>query len=320
MSDNMTLDKLFQEFEAYRLSHPLIGDPDSLYEPMEYIMGLGGKRLRPILCLAICQAFGGKTDDALPAALGIEVFHNFSLVHDDIMDEAPIRRGKETVHKKWDLNAAILSGDAMLVKAYQLIAQCPEAILPSVLKSFNEMASRLCEGQRLDMDFERMESVSEEDYLLMIEGKTSVLIGCAMEIGALIGGSNKEQASSMYEFGLKLGLAFQIKDDYLDCFGDSALTGKQSGGDILAGKHTLLAIHAKQTNELAFSNVMKQNGQQRVDSMMELFTSSGTDKYVIDKSEALLKESIDALRLALPEDGYRVSLEELASKLVHREF
>lgn len=320
MSELQSIPQLFTQFETYRSQHPLQGQPESLYAPMEYILSLGGKRLRPVLCMAACQAFQGNVAHSLAPALGIEVFHNFSLVHDDIMDQAPVRRGKATVHHRWDVNTAILSGDAMLVEAYRLICDCPSAVMPAVLASFNTMARQLCEGQRLDMDFEQRESVEEAEYLSMIEGKTSVLIGCAMEIGALIAGADTEHAKAMYAFGLELGLAFQIKDDYLDCFGDPALTGKQSGGDILAGKHTLLAIHARKSAPERFAACMLMEGDQRVAMMRELYTECGADRYVLQRSEALLASALDDLQKALPAGGARAELESLALQLVHRDY
>lgn len=320
MSELHSIPQLLEQFEAYRNKHPLQGHPESLYAPMEYILSLGGKRLRPVLCMAACQAFGGEVNRSLSAALGIEVFHNFSLVHDDIMDQAPVRRGQPTVHHRWDVNTAVLSGDAMLVEAYRLISDCPTDALPAVLASFNSMARQLCEGQRLDMDFEQRESVTEDEYLAMIEGKTSVLIGCTMEIGALIAGADAAQAKAMYAFGLELGLAFQMKDDYLDCFGDPALTGKQSGGDILAGKHTLLAIHARRSAAERYASCMLLEGEQRVAMMRELYTECGADRYVLQRSEAYLESALRDLQNALPAGEARQELESLALQLVHRDY
>lgn len=320
MSELHSIPQLLEQFEAYRNKHPLQGHPESLYAPMEYILSLGGKRLRPVLCMAACQAFGGEVNRSLSAALGIEVFHNFSLVHDDIMDQAPVRRGQPTVHHRWDVNTAVLSGDAMLVEAYRLISDCPTDALPAVLASFNSMARQLCEGQRLDMDFEQRESVTEDEYLAMIEGKTSVLIGCAMEIGALIAGADAAQAKAMYAFGLELGLAFQMKDDYLDCFGDPALTGKQSGGDILAGKHTLLAIHARTSAAERHASCMLLEGEQRVAMMRELYTECRADRYVLQRSEAYLESALRDLQNALPAGEARQELESLALQLVHRDY
>ena len=314
------LDRLFRDFESYRVSHAPSGTPESLYAPMDYILSLGGKRLRPILTLAACEAFGGDSQRALAPALGIEVFHNFSLVHDDIMDQAPLRRASETVHMKWDINTAILSGDALLVEAYRLIAQVDAEVLPYVLDRFTQTARRLCEGQQLDMEFEQRSKVEEAQYLEMIEGKTSVLIGCALAVGARIGGADNDSANAMYDFGRKLGLAFQIMDDHLDCFGDPGKTGKQEGGDILAGKHTLLAIHCRNQDPQAFKEMSKRTGREKVQGMKQLYVQTATDTYALEKSEALLAESIADLRKALDEGPQRQALEELAKSLVHRSF
>ena len=219
------------------------GEPASLYKPAEYLLSIGGKRLRPIVTLLGCGVFADALK-AMPQALAVEVFHNFTLMHDDIMDNAPLRRGQKTVHEKWNVNTAILSGDAMFVKSYQLVAKCHPAILPDVMEVFNTTALQVCEGQQHDMDFENRAEVSEEEYIAMIQQKTSVLLGCALKLGALVGGAGQEDAEHLYQFGLLLGTSFQIKDDLLDCFGDQEKVGKQVGGDILANKKTLLLIRA----------------------------------------------------------------------------
>ena len=218
--------------------------PAKLYDPMHYIMELGGKRLRPILSLMGAGIYGDPAK-AMPQAMAVELFHNFSLIHDDIMDAAPLRRGKTTVHKKWDDNVGILSGDGMLVKAYQFLAQCEPEILPEVLGTFSQTALEVCEGQQMDMDFETMDEVSAATYIQMIQFKTSVLLGCAMKVGALVGGGSKKDADALYQFALLLGTSFQIKDDYLDVYGDPEKFGKQVGGDILSNKKTLLWIEAQ---------------------------------------------------------------------------
>ena len=220
--------------------------PTSLYKPAEYLLNIGGKRLRPIVTLLGCGVFTNPLK-AMPQALAVEVFHNFTLMHDDIMDDAPLRRGQETVHEKWNLNTAILSGDAMLVKSYQLLAQCEATILPELLSVFSETALQVCEGQQHDMDFETRSEVTEAEYIGMIQQKTSVLLGCAIKMGALVGGASADDAAKLYQFGLLLGTSFQIKDDLLDCFGDPEKVGKQVGGDIVSNKKTLLLIQALKT-------------------------------------------------------------------------
>lgn len=224
-----------QEFNA---------QPVELYDPIVYTLGLGGKRLRPVLSLMACNMFGGDYKDALNTAIGIELFHNFTLLHDDIMDDAPLRRGKETVFRKWDTNVAILSGDAMFVKAYQYICKTPLPVLPGVLEVFNQTALEVCEGQQYDMNFESLRNVSIPQYIQMIAFKTAVLLGAALKVGAMIAEASKEDAKSIYEFGLNLGIAFQIQDDILDVFGQQEKVGKQKGGDILTNKKTFLYLKA----------------------------------------------------------------------------
>ena len=222
------------------------GHPPELYNPVAYIMGLGGKRLRPCLLLMACDLFGGDVEAAIEPALAIEVFHNFTLMHDDIMDKAPLRRGKPTVHQKWNNNIAILAGDVMMVEANKLIMQVPDAILRAVLDVFNQTAIGVCEGQQIDMNFELRDDVAIAEYINMIRLKTAVLLGGALKIGALIGGATQPEACALYNFGEKLGVAFQLQDDILDVYGDPEKFGKQVGGDILSNKKTYLLIKALQ--------------------------------------------------------------------------
>jgi len=229
-------------------------EPRGLYEPIAYTLEAGGKRLRPQLALIAAESVingglinGTAIDDVLPAALALEIFHNFTLLHDDVMDKAPIRRGRETVHVKWDENTAILSGDQMLIEAYKQLSNIPADKLPQVLKWFNDMATGICEGQQLDMDFERRNQVSIEEYMQMIEKKTSVLLAYAMKIGGYIAGATPAQQEALYEYGLNIGLAFQIQDDILDVYGDPATFGKAIGGDICCNKKTFLLLSAMET-------------------------------------------------------------------------
>lgn len=218
--------------------------PKELYEPITYLMDLGGKRMRPVSLLMACNLFTENIEKSLKPALAIEVFHNFTLMHDDIMDNAPLRRGKPTVQNKWNNSVAILSGDVMLVEAYKLIMQVDLPILPDVLNIFNETAVGVCEGQQIDMNFEKLQHVTEAEYLNMIRLKTAVLLAASLKIGALIGGSSKNDADLLYEFGINLGLAFQLHDDILDVYGDPEKFGKQVGGDIISNKKTFLLIKA----------------------------------------------------------------------------
>lgn len=225
--------------------------PRELYEPIEYIMSLGGKRMRPVLVLMACDFFDGDVQQALSPSIAIELFHNFTLVHDDIMDKAPLRRGKETVHVKWNDNIAILSGDAMMVRAYQELCKFDHALLPALLEIFSDTAAKVCEGQQLDMNYERVAKVSIPNYIKMIELKTAVLLGGALKIGALIGGAREEDAQRLYNFGKHIGIAFQLQDDILDVYADADKFGKQKGGDIIANKKTYLLLKAI---EMAESN------------------------------------------------------------------
>lgn len=241
-------------------------EPAGLYDPMRYILELGGKRIRPVLALIAADAVGGDVKKALPAALAVEVFHNFSLVHDDIMDEAPLRRGKATVHEKWDANTGILSGDVMLVKAYQCLDAYPAELFKELTQLFSKTAKEVCEGQQYDMDFPQQNSVSQAEYLHMIKNKTAVLLGCSLQMGAMIGGLSLEESQPFYDFGIELGLAFQLQDDYLDAFGDPLTFGKQVGGDIIENKKTLLYLLALEKGD---------KGQQV--QLEELFSSQPED-------------------------------------------
>lgn len=219
-------------------------EPLALFEPMTYALSVGGKRLRPVMVLLAAQMYGGDLAYALKPALGLEIFHNFTLLHDDVMDKASLRRGQATVHKKWNENVAILSGDAMSIKAYQYIVSCKDTHVRDVLKVFNDTALEVCKGQQLDMDFEEMDQVSLQEYLMMIRYKTAVLFACSLKMGGILADADATQQSELYELGINLGMAFQLQDDYLDVYGDVATFGKNIGGDILAKKKTYLLIQA----------------------------------------------------------------------------
>ena len=230
-------------FEDYLAQVRMPDDPDRLYAPIRYALGEGGKRMRPTLLLLACNVFGDNLAPALDAAVAIEIFHNFTLLHDDIMDNAAVRRGRPSVYAKWGGNVAILSGDAMIINAYTHLQRVPAAVLPRVMEAFNTMAAQVCEGQQYDMDFERREKVSVVDYMNMIELKTSVLLAGATTIGAMLSGASDEDLKRLYRFAVELGLAFQLQDDLLDSYGDERL-GKKIGGDILEGKQTYLMVTA----------------------------------------------------------------------------
>ena len=233
-----------EQFLEFLNTYNIEREPKNLYQPIEYILNLGGKRLRPVLTLMTTACFGGDVSRAMDAALAVEVFHNFSLIHDDIMDAAPLRRGQETVHEKWDLNTGILSGDAMLIRAYQLFEKYPPATFRELAKLFSKTALEVCEGQQYDIDFETRLEVSIPEYLKMIEYKTAVLVGAEMNMGAIVAKAAIEDQDRCYEFGKNLGIAFQLQDDYLDAFGNPETFGKQVGGDILENKKTYLFLKA----------------------------------------------------------------------------
>lgn len=241
-------------------------EPEQLYEPLQYIITLGGKRLRPILTLMSCDFFGTDYKKAMNAALAVELFHNFSLIHDDIMDNAPLRRGKETVHEKWDVNTGILSGDAMLILAYQLFENYELNLFRDLAKLFSKTALEVCEGQQYDVDFETRDDVSLSEYIRMIDYKTAVLIGASMKMGAIVAGASQNCQESIYTFGRNLGIAFQLQDDYLDAFGDPENFGKQQGGDIIANKKTFLYLTAMQLGNDA-----------QADELVNLFSISPKD-------------------------------------------
>tara|TARA_B100000767_G_C19731803_1_gene522055 strand:- start:108 stop:1079 length:972 start_codon:yes stop_codon:yes gene_type:complete len=238
-----------KEFKQYLDQKNWIREPKNLYEPIDYIIQLSGKRIRPILTLMASDILSGAYRKAFPAALAIEVFHNFTLVHDDIMDDAPLRRGKKTVHEKWDLNRGILSGDAMLILAYQYFESYTPEIFQKLAILFSKTALEVCDGQQLDIDFETRNDVTIEEYINMIRLKTSVLVAAALKMGAIVAESSEQNANLLYEYGVNLGLAFQLQDDYLDTFGDPETFGKQVGGDIIENKKTYLYLKAMELSD-----------------------------------------------------------------------
>lgn len=278
-----------QNIEAYQKSFikyledfAINREPVNLYKPVNYILKLGGKRLRPVLTLMTADIFGSKAELAMNAALSVEVFHNFSLIHDDIMDDAPLRRGKETVHEKWDINTGILSGDAMLILAYQLFENYEPKIFQALAKLFSKTALEVCEGQQYDIDFETRNDVTIPEYLKMIEYKTAVLVGAAMKMGAIVAEASEEDQNLIYDFGRYLGIAFQLQDDYLDAFGNPETFGKQVGGDILEHKKTYLYLktqelgsEAEKSNLLDLMTNTALSDSEKVEKVKLLFNASG---------------------------------------------
>jgi geranylgeranyl diphosphate synthase, type II len=297
MKDIQELGVLIEK-EIQQTSYPKI--PELLYDPIAYIMGLKGKRMRPILLLMAHQLFDEDITKAISPALAIEVFHNFTLLHDDIMDNAPLRRGNPTVHEKWNKNVAILSGDTMVVQAYQLMADVDASIVKDVLNVFNKAAIQVCEGQQWDMDFETQSDVSLSDYMKMIEYKTAVLLAASLQIGGIIAGASKENQNNLYHFGLNMGIAFQLKDDLLDAFGNSHEFGKQVGGDIMANKKTFLYLKALQiANESQQENLHKlfntNEEEKKVISVISIFTDLDIPKHTKDMMKAYYTKAMKHL-------------------------
>jgi geranylgeranyl diphosphate synthase type II len=316
------LEKYTRLVEEAVANFSLPQDPNNLYDPLRYFMTLGGKRMRPILTLMATEAFGAQAQEGIQAALAVELFHNFSLIHDDIMDNAPLRRAQATVHEKWNSNIAILSGDVLLVKAYQCLASYEPSTLKALFEVFNQTAIEVCEGQQMDMDFEQRSNVSEAEYIEMIRLKTSVLLGCALKMGAIIGGANAQSSAHIYQFGVQLGLAFQIQDDLLDLFGESAAVGKQIGGDVLANKKTLLSIAANSlANERQKVELVKLNEIQdpelKVKFAQDLYTQIGAKAYCQNQMETFHSSALQALD-ELQNISSKTPFLELAAFLLHR--
>lgn len=290
------IDSLQQTFLRHLQDSSLPSTPAALYDPVDYILHLGGKRIRPLLTLMAAEAAGADLEQALPAARAIEVFHNFSLVHDDIMDEAPLRRGKATVHEKWDSNTAILSGDVMLVLAYEALNAYPSPLFKSLTQLFSKTAREVCEGQQYDMDFPHQATVSQAQYLEMIRLKTAVLLGCALQMGAMIGGLSSQESQPFYDYGILLGLAFQLQDDYLDAFGDPATFGKQVGGDIIENKKTMLYILTMEEGTATVKQQLRDwcsrqaaDPSEKVAAVKALFKAAKADRAI----QSLIKEYTD---------------------------
>jgi geranylgeranyl diphosphate synthase type II len=298
--------------------------PANLYEPLKYFLKLGGKRIRPILTLLAGEIFGAKTEDLIKAALAVELFHNFTLIHDDIMDKAPLRRNQETVHERWNSSIAILAGDVLFVKAYEVLGTCPENFLKNLFSIFSKTAREVCEGQQMDMDFEEKSSVTEAEYLEMIRLKTSVLLGCALEMGAIMGNSSEKERQNIYNFGIHIGLAFQIQDDILDLFGDPEKVGKQIGGDVICNKKTLLSIIAKsKANEvdlkLLNSLQLDENLEFKIKTTANLYERLGVRDYCEQKMIDHYNTSINYLNKI--ENNYsKKKLINLANYLMNREY
>lgn len=320
------LKQLQTYYQAYAKQYPFDNEPKGLYEPVDYILSIGGKQLRPLMLLMTCQLFSDDLEKALPAAYAIEIFHNFTLVHDDIMDAAPLRRGKETVHHKWNTNTGILSGDVMLVHAYEYLRKVDNAILSEVLRIFNKVAIGVCEGQQYDVDFETMDTVTIPEYIKMIELKTSVLVAGAMQIGALIGGANEADAYHLGEFGRNIGIAFQLQDDILDTYGDPEKFGKKVGGDIAQNKKTYLVLKSLELADEKTATTLKtllstqpKDEAKKIKAVTAIFDSLDIRTHANLKKEAYRDLAYEHLKAVQISETTKQPLYDFAQFLVQRD-
>ena len=308
--------------EKFEVSH-FPKEPATLYAPNDYFLSIGGKRVRPVMCLMGNELFGDISPDAWHVATAIELFHNFTLIHDDIMDKAPLRRGMPTVHEKYDDSTALLAGDVMLVRAYDYLNKIRTSYLHPILHLFNKTATEVCEGQQLDMDFEKRDEVSMEEYLHMIELKTSVSLAASLQSGAIMGGAGDGNQHHLYEFGRNLGIAFQVQDDYLDAFGDPKKFGKKVGGDIIANKKTFLMIQALETANPGTKKELKQlmlsNATDKVEKVQAIFKTCGVDKWAVDLKDKYIRVAFQHLEDIAVMNARKQPLRDLAQFLVQRE-
>ena len=305
---------------------PYTRQPETLYEPIRYVLSLGGKRIRPVLMLMSYNLYKDDADTILPTACGLETYHNYTLLHDDLMDNADMRRGHATVHKKWDANTAILSGDSMLVLSYQRIAQCAPQYLPQILDLFTTTALEIGEGQQYDMEFETRDDVCEAEYIEMIRLKTSVLLACAMKMGAIQAGASPADQDALYRYGESLGLAFQLQDDYLDVYGDPSVFGKNIGGDITSNKKTFMLINAllraegQDKAELEAWIARKDfDRQEKVDAVTRLYTKLGIDRLARERIEYYTREALSCLDAVDTPDERKAELREYTMMMMRRE-
>ncbi len=321
-----TAEQYREEFVSYLESRIKPREPSNLYAPISYILGLGGKRLRPVLTLMTAEVFGADSSKALNAALAVEIFHNFSLVHDDIMDAAPLRRGQMTVHEKWDLNTGILSGDAMLILAYQLFESYDDLTFRSLAQLFSKTALEVCEGQQYDIDFASRNDVTIAEYLKMISYKTAVLVAAAMKMGAIIAGASGKSQQGIYTFGLNLGIAFQLQDDYLDVFGDPKAFGKQLGGDIIENKKTFLFLKALELATVGQKEQLQQlfvtqpqDPLYKVQMVKAIFRDSGAARRTKEEIATYTEKAFSILEVLEIAQANKDSLRAFGEQLMGRE-
>jgi geranylgeranyl diphosphate synthase type II len=314
---------LSQKFGLHFDRRHFPAEPASLYEPNEYFLNIGGKRIRPVLCLMGNELFDEIREDAWHVATALELFHNFTLIHDDIMDKAPLRRGMETVPAKFGSNTAILAGDVMLVAAYEELNRINGKYLWAILHLFNKTAKEVCEGQQIDMDFENRGDVTLESYLHMIELKTSVALAASLQMGAVLGGAGERNQQLLYHFGKKLGIAFQVQDDYLDAFGDPGKFGKQVGGDIRSNKKTFLLIHALQSAQPAAKKellkLIKEDGDEKVEKILSIFRDCKVDAWALELKDKFLDQAFIALEDIAVLSKRKDALRDFARFLVKRD-
>ena len=322
-----TADELLTQVNAFLYALPYERTPKSLYEPIRYVLSMGGKRIRPVLMLLGYNLYKEDTDKILMNAIALETYHNYTLLHDDLMDQADLRRGHETVHKKWDANTAILSGDSMLVLAYERMAQCDSRHLADVLRLFTTTALEIGEGQQYDMEFETRDDVREEEYIEMIRLKTSVLLACALKIGAILADAPAEDADSLYKFGEQIGLAFQLQDDYLDVYGDSKVFGKKIGGDITSNKKTFMLINAfshaneAQRQELEkWVNAKSFDREEKIAAVTRLYNEIGIDKMAQAKIAYYFEQSKKYLDAVLVPAERKEELQKYAQRMMKRKY
>lgn len=312
------------EISSYIDHLQLNKNPKELYEPVEYILKLGGKRLRPVLTLFSAEVFGSTSQEALNAAIAIEMFHNFSLIHDDIMDDAPLRRGMQTVHEKWNINTGILSGDAMLILAYQYFENYPPHVFKELAKLFSKTALEVCEGQQWDINFETRDDVTIDQYIKMIEYKTAVLVGAAFEMGAIVAQTSDFNKKAIYDFGRYLGVAFQLQDDYLDAFGDADTFGKQIGGDILENKKTYLYLKSLQNANVEQKQALVKwfsstdNSEEKIKSVKALFEETGVVSDSVQLIEEFTNKALNILDELTINEEYKQELKQFSIALMNR--
>ncbi len=317
----------FKEIISEHISNLKINKkPDELYEPIRYILSLGGKQLRPVLTLFAAEIFGSSHKKAIHAATAIELFHNFSLIHDDIMDDAPLRRGNPTVHEKWNINTGILSGDAMLILAYQFFENYEPYIFKDLAKLFSKTALEVCEGQQLDINFETRSDVTIEEYIKMIDYKTAVLVGAALEMGAIVAEASEQDKRAIYDYGKYLGIAFQLQDDYLDTFGDPETFGKQVGGDILENKKTYLYIKALENSSetqreelLQWFSTTENNGKEKIDAVKKIYVDTKAANETREEIKKYTDKALEVLSAIEMDNFYKNELENFAIQLINRQ-